>query len=67
MNNNPEHLSDADLEDVAGGAGKTAPGKKDPAGKTPTTGSDSPKPTGTKPNPNQGNTGFPGQQGNHIG
>ena len=66
MSDNPERLSDADLEDVAGGAGTSGPGKK-PAGKNPGTGSDSPKPTGAKPNPNQGNTGFPGQQGNHIG
>ena len=65
MSNNPEHLSDADLEDVAGGAGKMTPGKKDPAGKTPS--SDGSNPTPDVKTPNQGTTGFPGQQGNHIG
>ena len=67
MNDNPERLSDADLEDVAGGAGQSGTGKNDTAGKSPGTGSSGSKPRPEVKNPNQGNTGFPGQQGDHIG
>ncbi len=62
MSNNPERLSDADLEDVAGGAGKPAPGKKDPAGKTPSTGTGGS--CGSTPevkNPNHGNSSIGGR------
>lgn len=66
MNDSPERLSDADLEDVAGGTGKGKPTMPKPNTK-PTPGDPGSKPTGTKPPVDPVNTGQPGHGGDHIG